>query len=105
MNIVKDINEYKEVISNGYTFVDFFATWCGPCKMLSPVVEKLAPEYEGKVNFIKVDVDQCPDVAAMYSITSIPTLIVIHDGQPVATTLGYHSYDDVKVFIDNALNK
>ena len=60
--------------------VDFWAEWCGPCKLIAPILEDLAAEYDGKLRIVKVDVDDSPDVARRYEIMSIPTLVVFHDG-------------------------
>ncbi len=68
--------------------VDFWASWCGPCKMLSPVVDELAKQYEGKVKVGKINVDEQPRLAMNYSVQSIPTLLLFKDGQPVNKSVG-----------------
>ena len=68
--------------------VDFWASWCGPCKMLSPVVDELAGQYDGKVKFGKVNVDEQPGLAAAYGVQSIPTLILFKNGQAVNKSVG-----------------
>lgn len=68
--------------------VDFWASWCGPCKMLSPVVDELAGQYDGKVKFGKVNVDEQPGLAAAYGVQSIPTLILFQNGQAVNKSVG-----------------
>ena len=100
MKMINTKQEFDTTIANGICFIDFFATWCGPCKMLSPIVEKLADEYAGKVTFLKVDVDKVSDVAAQYGIMSIPTLVMTKDGKTVGTTMGYMPEADLKQFID-----
>ena len=79
---------------NKLVLVDFFATWCGPCKMLSPVVEEIAEEvaeeYEGKAVVAKIDVDEAQEIAAEYGISSIPTVILFKDGAPIHTEVGAH---------------
>lgn len=77
--------------AKGVKLVDFFATWCGPCKMLAPVLEKLAPEFAGKVDIYKVDIDQSQQLAAQYRVMSVPTLKVFKDGQVVETIVGLQS--------------
>lgn len=68
--------------------VDFWADWCGPCKMVAPVVEELASEYDGTVKFAKVDVDANPVTAGKYGVRSIPTLMIFKDGKPVGQVVG-----------------
>ena len=88
MKIVES-NEFKSEIESGITVVDFFATWCGPCKMLAPVLEGLAGEMEGKVKFIKVDIDQSLDLANEFQISSVPTMIIFKDGQKADQLVGF----------------
>ena len=68
--------------------VDFFATWCGPCKMMAPVIDEIAAEKAGEASVYKIDIDQNMDIAQRYGIASIPTFIVFKGGQPAAQTLG-----------------
>ncbi len=68
--------------------VDFFATWCGPCRMMAPVIEEIAAEKAGQVDVYKIDTDQNPDIAMRYGIASIPTFILFEGGNPVRKTLG-----------------
>ena len=68
---------------------DFWAAWCGPCRMIAPIVEELARDYEGRLNVAKIDVDENPNLASRYGIMSIPTLAVFKDGQLVNTIVGY----------------
>jgi thioredoxin 1 len=83
--------------------VDFWAPWCGPCRMVAPVVEELAGEYEGKVGFVKVNVDENPKLASQYGVMSIPTLMVFKGGQPVDTIIGFRPKDELKKSLDTAL--
>ena len=71
--------------------VDFYADWCGPCRMLGPIIDQLASEQEGKALIVKVNIDDAPNVASRFGITSIPALIVFKDGQPVASARGVQS--------------
>ena len=76
--------------------VDFWATWCGPCKMLAPTVSEIADEYEGKVKVCKLDVDQAMDIAMSYGVASIPTLILFKDGEIVKKSVGVVSKTEIE---------
>ena len=86
-------------------FVDFWAEWCGPCRMVGPVIEELAGEYAGKVNFVKVNVDENNELASKYNVFSIPTLALFNKGQIVAQQVGAASKASYKGMIDRALEK
>ena len=94
---IKDSAEFNNETAKGKVLVDFFATWCGPCKMLAPIVEKVASEHED-ITVLKLDVDEVPDVAAKYGIRSIPTLILFEDGKAVDMKLGYMPEESVLRF-------
>ena len=85
------------------TLVDFWAAWCGPCRMVAPVVEELAEEYDGRISFAKVDVDQNPKIASRYGIMSIPTLIIFKYGKPVSNIVGFRPKAELKQNLDAAL--
>lgn len=90
--ILNDVNFEEEVLKHkGPVMVDFWATWCGPCRMLGPVVEELAGEYAGKVKVCKLNVDEAPDTSSKYRITSIPTIIFFKDGEVAGQTVGLQS--------------
>ena len=76
--------------------VDFWATWCGPCMMLAPIVEEIAKEYEGKIVVGKVNVDEQPVLAAQFGIASIPTLLLFKDGELSDTMIGYRSKAEIE---------
>ncbi len=83
--------------------VDFWAPWCGPCRMVAPIVDELAGEYAGKVSFVKVNVDNNPNVAGKYGVMSIPRLILFKDGKPVTSIHGFKPKDELKKSLDEAL--
>ena len=87
---VNDLNEFNEKISQGRVLVDFFATWCGPCKMLAPILEDVDTKGEaGNLLIVKVDVDEASDIAIRFGIQSIPTLILFENGKAINKALGY----------------
>ena len=83
--------------------VDFWAPWCGPCRMVAPIVDELAEEYDGKVEFRKLNTDDNPKTAAKYGIRSIPTLLVFKGGEPVGQIIGFRPKGDLKKRLDDAL--
>ena len=86
---VTDETFQDEVVGSSVpVLVDFWAEWCAPCKMIAPIVEELADEYDGKVKFAKLDVDSNPNVASTFSVRSIPTLLIFKDGSPVGQIVG-----------------
>lgn len=87
---------FDEKTNNGVTFTDFWAIWCGPCRMQSPVIEQLAEEMGDKVFFSKVDVDANQETAAKFGIMSIPTMLIKKDGQVVDTIVGYHTKEQLQ---------
>lgn len=97
-----DENFKEEVLaSNIPVVVDFYADWCGPCKMLAPVIEALATEMEGKVKIGKLNVDNSPATAQQYGIMSIPTLLYIKNGEVVNKTIGVVSKADIENILNN----
>ena len=97
--------ETQVITSDKPVFVDFWAEWCGPCRMVGPVVEELAGDYEGKVSFVKVNVDQAGELASKYNVFSIPTLILLHKGEIIAQQVGAGSKEVYQNMIDRALEK
>lgn len=93
-------DEFKSEIENGVVLVDFFATWCGPCKMLAPVLEGLSSEMEEKAKIIKVDIDQNPDLADKFEISSVPTMMVFKDGEKVDKMVGFLPKERIKETIE-----
>jgi thioredoxin len=87
--VVDSGNFINEVLnSDKPVLIDFWASWCGPCRMLSPIVEEIAEEYADKIRVGKINIDEQPQLAARYNVASIPTLILFKDGKPVSTSVG-----------------
>ena len=95
--------EEKVVKSKTPVLVDFWAEWCAPCRMIAPMVEELAGEYEGKLNVVKVDVDASPNVSVKYGIRSIPTLLIFKNGKIAEQVIGAVPKSVLKKRLDSAL--
>lgn len=93
-----DKQQFDELIKNDKVLVDFFATWCGPCKMIGPNIEKLAQENDD-ITVIKVDVDKYPEIAALYSVQTIPTLISFKESKIVNEKIGFIPYSEILAMI------
>jgi len=100
-----DDSNFDEIVLQAKTpvLVDFWAEWCGPCRMVEPVVEELAEEYEGRISFVKLDVDQNPKTASKYGIMSIPTLLLFKNGSPVSNIVGFRPKAELKRSLDTVL--
>jgi len=95
---------FDEVLQSEIPYlVDFWAEWCPPCKMVAPVVEAIAAEYQGKLKVGKVDTDEAPRRAIQYGINAIPTLIIFKNGRPAKRILGYRRYEDLKKEVDELM--
>ncbi len=103
--MAKNINQadFEQLMQSGKpTVIDFWATWCGPCRRLAPVVEELAQEYEGKVNVVKCDVEEAEDLAMQFAVTSIPTIVIMGaDGEMKQRLVGLQS----KARLQEEINK
>lgn len=93
--------DFKSLTQNSVTLVDFFATWCGPCRMLSPELEKLA-EKRTDINVIKVDVDEFGELAALYNVRVVPTLVLLKDGANISVSSGFKPLASLEKFVDTA---
>ncbi len=103
---VDDSNFEQMVLkSKKPVLVDLWATWCRPCQMIAPILDELAEEYNGKVSFVKLDVDQNPKTATRYSIMSIPTLLIFKNGEPVSHIVGLRPKAELKRSLESTLAK
>lgn len=100
--MVEKINneEYEEVIKGDYAIIDFSATWCGPCQMLAPVMDELSEEYEGKVKFYNIDVDENMELASELNIQGVPTIIIFKSGKALDTQVGFLPKEALKEWIN-----
>jgi thioredoxin 1 len=104
INTVKlNDNNYDEVVSSGLTLVDVFADWCGPCKVISPIIDELSSDYQGQVVFGKLNVDEAPEKTTELGVRNIPTILVYKDGQIVERNTGAVSKNQLKELIDKHL--
>lgn len=95
----------QDVLNSGVpVLVDFWAEWCGPCRMIAPILEEIAKEYAGKIKVAKVDVDSNPGTPAKYGVRGIPTLILFKNGSAEATRVGALTKSQLAAFIDNLLD-
>jgi thioredoxin 1 len=92
-------SSFEKEIKEGITLVDFYADWCGPCRMLTPVLEKVAKEVRGKASIAKLDVDSAQRVASTFQVTSIPTLILFQNGKEVGRIVGLKDAETLKQFV------
>ncbi|MFQ5439918.1 MAG: thioredoxin [Nitrosopumilaceae archaeon] len=105
MNEIKSTQEFEQVLrSANPVFVDFWAEWCGPCRVVSPIVEDLSREYGDKIDFVKVNVDENNDLAQKFNVFSIPTLAIFKNGQIVSQKVGSGTKESFKTMIDSSLN-
>jgi thioredoxin 1 len=103
--IVVDESNFDKMVLQAKTpvLVDFWATWCGPCRRITPIIDELSEDYDGKVTFGKVDTDQNPSIPSKYGIKSIPTLLIFKDGKLMSSMVGFHTKDKLKKSLDTII--
>ncbi|MEK7604931.1 MAG: thioredoxin [Patescibacteria group bacterium] len=103
--IITDQNFASEVAQNKLpVLVDFWAPWCGPCRIISPIVEELAKEFEGKIKVGKLNVDENPETAGKFGVMSIPTLLMFKEGKPVDSIVGAQSKETIKQAMEKLIS-
>ena len=100
MRHVESIEEFDQIIASGATLVDFFATWCGPCRMLTPILEEIDEEKSFNGTIVKVDTDELPDLCRRYGIQTIPNLLLFKDGKLIDQTVGYMPKEELLNFLN-----
>ena len=106
VNEIKNSQQFEQEVLNSANpvFVDFWAEWCGPCRAVSPIVEEISNEYDGKVDFVKVNVDENGELAQKYNVLSIPTLAIFKNGQVVSQKVGASAKESFQTMIDSSLS-
>ncbi|MCC0668415.1 thioredoxin [Clostridioides sp. ZZV14-6009] len=102
---VINTSEFRSSVegSKGVVVVDFFATWCGPCNMLGPVFVELGEEMKDKARFVKVDIDESLEIAQQFSVSTVPTMIIFKDGEPVETLIGFMPKNKIEMKVKSYL--
>lgn len=100
LKITKSNFEEEVLKSDVPVLLDFWAAWCGPCRMLSPVVEEIAKEYEGKAKVGKINVDEEQELAASFQVASIPMVVIVKDGKVASTSIGYKPKEQIAAMLD-----
>ncbi|MCB1111415.1 MAG: thioredoxin [Chlamydiales bacterium] len=98
-----DDENFQDTISQGVTLVDFYADWCGPCRMIAPLIEEIAVEMQGKATVGKLDIESSQATPAKYEVHSIPTIIIFKDGQEFKRLVGVHAKEDFVSMINEAV--
>ncbi len=100
LNVTDDSFETEVLKSEKPVLIDFWAEWCGPCKVLGPIIDDVAPEFEGKVRFTKINIDENPNTAPKYGIRGIPTIMIFKNGDLAATNVGVLTKSELTNFLN-----
>lgn len=103
ITLTKDNFETEVLKSEVPVLIDFWAAWCGPCKMIAPTVEEIASEYDGKIKVGKVNVDDEPELAMAFKVSSIPLIVVVNKGEVVSQLVGYRAKEDIVEMFENLI--
>ena len=103
MIYIENLDHFENLISQGVTLVDFYASWCGPCRMLSPIIEEIDEEFKEKIKVAKLDVDECNEIANKYSINAIPAILIFKDKEVKKINVGFLPKEELKKIIDEVL--
>lgn len=99
-----NVTNFKEIISNGVYVVDFYADWCGPCKMLSPVFQEVESNFNNIASFLKINIDNHMDIAQEYQVTTIPTILIFKDGNIEDRIVGFNPKEVIESKIKKVIN-
>lgn len=102
---IKTLEEFQEKVVKAKkpVLVDFFATWCGPCKMVAPELEAVAPALEGKVDVVKIDIEEVPDLAKQYKVMSVPTILVLKNNEEISRVVGFRPRTELQAMAEKTL--
>lgn len=102
---IENSEQFDSTILEGVTLVDFYATWCGPCRMIAPFIEEIDSEYQGKIKVAKLDVDECGEVATKYGVNAIPAILIFKDNELVKNSVGFIPKEEIASIIDSILTE
>jgi thioredoxin 1 len=103
MSDIADLAQFQSVIAEGVTLVDFYGTWCGPCKALAPFIDQLAEEFTGKAHVLKLDIEQAPEIPTHLGVRGVPTVMVFKNGVAQATIIGSGKNAHIRAALEQAL--
>jgi len=103
IHLTKENYNAEVVKSKSPVIIDFFADWCMPCKMLGPIFEALAPEYEGRLKFVKANIDEAPEIAEDFGVQGVPSLVIVKNGEEITRFVGFLAEEELREKIDEAI--